>query len=304
MSLSKSVFPASYEVPGGLIQYTLNYLNNTGNTLNKFEVIDVLPYIGDARTPPTTFTGSLTLSAIAGLPAGVSVEYTKAIPAGISSDPTHASNLLGGATQWCTSLSGGTCPANLAQVTAVRFVDTSGIPNGALRSISFGVQATATSANIQQIVTNASGGDSDQTALAVYSNHVNTKFVQSALSGRVYVDANANGVFDSGEAGIAGACIVVQGTATGGTDGPYSMLTNATGQYSFIASNGTLIFPSADCSGTAIGSSYAGLRSGVYSVTEQTPHPNFGTQTTLDSTPSANIGSTGKVHFRTPPRRG
>lgn len=68
--------------------------------------------------------------------------------------------------------------------------------------------ATANSANISQIVTNALGGDSDQIALAVYYNHVNTKFVQSALSGRVYVDANANvnSVFDAGEAGITGAC--------------------------------------------------------------------------------------------------
>ena len=66
---------------------------------------------------------------------------------------------------------------------------------------------------------------------------------------------------------LLGHAKIVQGAGTGGTDGPYLLLTYASGQYSFIAGNGALIFQSAACSGTAIGSSYAGLRSGVYSVT-------------------------------------
>jgi uncharacterized repeat protein (TIGR01451 family) len=293
ITLVKSHFPPTLEVPGGPITYTLSYINNTGVNLTKMEVIDVLPFIGDGRTPATSFTGSIVLNTISGLPTGVAVEYTKAAPATVSNDPTHASNQVAGSTVWCAALSGGTCPASLAQVTAVRFTDTSVILSGVTRNVSFSVQTTANSSNLTQVVSNQAGGDSDATVLPVYSNQVSTTYIQASLAGRVYQDINNNGVFDATEPGIAGVCVTLQGSGTGGTDGPYSMLTDASGQYNFVSANGIFIYPTANCTGTVIGAPFAGLRSGTYSVTEQVPHPVVAGQTTQDSGTSATAGIAG-----------
>jgi uncharacterized repeat protein (TIGR01451 family) len=293
ITMVKSHNPPVYEVPGGAITYNLSYLNNTGVTLTKMEVIDVLPFVGDGRTPATNFTGSIVLNTISGLPTGVAVEYTKAAAASVSNDPTNASNQPAGSTVWCAALSGGACPANLAQVTALRFTDTSVIPNGVTRTLTFSVQTTANSSNLTQVITNQAGGDSNATILPVFSNQVTTTYIQASLAGRVYQDVNNNGVFDATEPGIAGVCVTLQGTGTGGTDGPYSMRTDASGQYNFDSANGIFIYPTNNCSFVVIGASFAGLRSGTYSVTEQVPHPVVAGQTTQDSGATATAGIAG-----------
>ncbi len=68
------------------------------------------------------------------------------------------------------------------------------------------------------------------------------------LSGRVYFDANNNGIYDQGEAGIAGVYITLTGIDDRGNQVFLTAITNANGNYSF-----------------------GGLRAGTYTITESQP---------------------------------
>ncbi len=57
----------------------------------------------------------------------------------------------------------------------------------------------------------------------------------SGLSGRVYVDTNANGQSDAGETGIPNVTVTLAGTDIGGSSYNTTAITGATGAYSFIA---------------------------------------------------------------------
>lgn len=97
-------------------------LTGIGGDVTNARWIDILPYNGDAGTRGGTgssFPGTAVLAAV-NAPAGVTTTYTKLPPASLSADPGHASNVTPGAT-WCASLSGGACPASLAEVTGLRF---------------------------------------------------------------------------------------------------------------------------------------------------------------------------------------
>jgi hypothetical protein len=54
------------------------------------------------------------------------------------------------------------------------------------------------------------------------------------ISGTVYLDANANGILDAGDTGIAGVTITLTGTTTGGQSVSVTTTTAADGTYSFI----------------------------------------------------------------------
>jgi hypothetical protein len=71
---------------------------------------------------------------------------------------------------------------------------------------------------------------------------------RSSLSGRVFHDANANGVFDDGEAGIAGALVTLNGVNDLGQNVVLVATTNFDGTYSF-----------------------GNLRAGIYALLEDQP---------------------------------
>jgi len=124
------------------LNYAINYRNFTATTIPSFQMIDILPYNGDGRTPASNFNGSLLFDSIAGTNNEV-FEYTSKTPSQISNDPCDTSNIaLGqtsvlcgatvgnGQTKWCSSFNTAGCPSSPSQVTAVRILGPSLAGNG------------------------------------------------------------------------------------------------------------------------------------------------------------------------------
>jgi uncharacterized repeat protein (TIGR01451 family) len=105
--------------PNQLIIYGLFYANTGSSDVGTSQFIDVLPYVGDGRTPSTIYNGTISYSSITGS-NGETFEFTDRPPAQINVDPTDASNQIGGGTQWCTTFGAPGCPSGNNAVTAIR----------------------------------------------------------------------------------------------------------------------------------------------------------------------------------------
>ncbi len=105
--------------PDNIFSYRLIYANTGTTDYGSVQFIDVLPSMRVPQTPPTNFDGASAFDSVSGTNGEV-FEYTRTDPATINSDPADASNQPGGSTVWCSSFSGGSCPASPAEVTAVR----------------------------------------------------------------------------------------------------------------------------------------------------------------------------------------
>ncbi len=98
------------------------------------EIINILPFNSDSEGSKVT-ASSLKLDSVAlkiypldtTLPPiddttnSVQIQYTKTPTSSLKLDPSDITNKSGGTTTWCDALSGGSCPANLSEVTALRF---------------------------------------------------------------------------------------------------------------------------------------------------------------------------------------
>ena len=166
----------------GTASYSMLVRNNTATVLNHLDVIDVLPYDGDGRTPASVFGGGYRGIDVSGLPAGVTAHVTSLAPATLDladgaddgySDPLVPGNPLyvapGNAAWACTLAAAvaGTagCPA-IADVTAVRF---SGDRPGLLPAL------TTLSLNIDLATEGNDGGD-------VYTNRYTARVEASQLA--------------------------------------------------------------------------------------------------------------------------
>lgn len=108
--------------PNEDISYILTYANTGVIDVPSATFIDILPYVGDGRTPATAFSGTLTYDTISGT-NGETFEFTNTLPANINPDPNDPSNLPAGSTVWCPEISfgtGGGCPANKADVKGIK----------------------------------------------------------------------------------------------------------------------------------------------------------------------------------------
>ncbi|RZA37434.1 MAG: DUF11 domain-containing protein [Lysobacteraceae bacterium] len=132
----------------GTLQYTLTW-GGIQSSVDRTDLIDVLPYNGDGRTPATNYNGGVAGTAnlrleylvgpVAndGTPASV-FYYTSAAAATIAPDPGHPSNALpGGSTRWCTSAEFGMagCPASKDQATAFRVISAGVLASNTMRSV-------------------------------------------------------------------------------------------------------------------------------------------------------------------------
>ena len=132
----------------GTLQYTLTW-GGIQSSVDRTDLIDVLPYNGDGRTPATSYNGGVAGTANLhlenlvgpvsndGTPASL-FYYTSAAAATIARDPGHASNALpGGSTRWCTSAEFGTagCPSSKDQATAFRVVSEGVLASNTMRSV-------------------------------------------------------------------------------------------------------------------------------------------------------------------------
>lgn len=282
LKLAKST-PVTQIEPGQPFKYTLTYLSVGSSVTAKDlpDLIDILPYNGDGtssaarrftgRNPASTFTaGTYQLQSVTlpGKDPGMTVSYTKAAPTTISNDPQDPSNAQGGSTVWCTALSGGPCPATMAEVTAVRLRPTV-MDADVTYSVDLNFQTTTAIKPGDIFHNSVAMRPTDATSNLLFLEAQATapvRVVSASLAGRVFEDVNQNGGFDTTDKGLAGVCVVLTGTS--GTDTIIlSTLSAADGTFSFRTGASGTVFPSADCTGAAL-PSFGGLRGGTYTLKE------------------------------------
>ena len=253
-------------VGGSLVGWNLTYRNTTSNPFPGVDIIDVLPYLGDGRTPASNFSGTVALksltttdamssaltpnllpasAAVPGSRTGTTFYVTSAAPASINWDPYDATNLLGGSTPWCV-LGAATCTVTLAQATAVRVISGEMV-TGAERTVRLGF---ATDGALQdQRMTNTAKARVVSLTTAVDISGDSISFASSSIAGTVWADTNADGVVDATEtARLANVTVTLTGTASSG---------EAVTRTATTAADGTYLF--------------AGLGSGSYTVTVNQP---------------------------------
>ncbi len=118
LSLFKQSIPATIS-QNAAFAYELSYANTGSGSLTNLVLIDVLPDNAWPRSPQTHFAGTADFIAVSGTNAET-FEYTKTPVTSLNQNPAAASNQAGGSTVWCSALTGGTCPATAAEVTALR----------------------------------------------------------------------------------------------------------------------------------------------------------------------------------------
>ncbi|MDO4231307.1 MAG: hypothetical protein Q4D19_04170 [Lautropia sp.] len=254
--------------------------------------IDILPFNGDgkaddalergARSPASRFQpGAIQLAAVTP-PASdptAKVYYTRRSPTEIHNDPRDASNAIpGGSTRWCleNELGSAGCPANIGESTAFRL--SPGIPvmkaNQPYR-VTVSMQTSALLTHKDDIFANRVGlrpVSPAGTLLYVTSApnvHARIGTHYSSISGTLFADANRNLSRDARDWGIASQCVSLSGTTSRGQQVSYSTYTDQDGKYLFATESldaaGGTVFPSSNCSGTAI-AHFSGLLAGTYTV--------------------------------------
>ena len=167
----------------GSMAFTVTYDNDTNSDLNTIDVIDILPFVGDGRFPPSDFSGQTSLGAITTASSTYQFYVSQDPSAGLFSDPQNAANdlALGGA-NWCPMTSAITidtsasptngggpaqCPSSPTSVTALRLIDTDPLPAGQSRSFSFSLSTTGNVGD--DIYNNQAQGTADTISLSPLS---------------------------------------------------------------------------------------------------------------------------------------
>ena len=262
--------------------YNLQY-SAIGAPLQDLRLIDILPYNGDGRTPPTAFQGTLTFSG-AQLPendALADIRYTRNDPGNINNDPYHNSNVVidGTGTNgtertvWCQEAQFGTgnCPNSLDEVTAILIMPNPRLPANTVYTVNllFATEGNA----VDNLYTNNYSAGSVEFQDVLLSNDVTVHVLAASLSGKVYLDQNANGMYDAaeGERGIANVEIRMQ-CLEGPSCQPgtlFSTLTDADGEYHFFP--GAVDIYAGTINEGALIDTFPGLLSGLWQVMEQQP---------------------------------
>ncbi len=179
------------------LTFTLRYDNTTTGTLADLDLIDVLPWHGDSRTPRTDYTGQLALQQVSP-GAGETILYSHRPPATIAADPNDPSNQPANATTgWCATYDGSggpNCPASLAQVTAIRLLSPAFSSTDPERTVTLVLSATGNLGGDWYV--NSFAGRTSSLALPVYSNDVPVRTPGAELAhlgNFVWWDSNRDG---------------------------------------------------------------------------------------------------------------
>lgn len=278
--------------PGQPFQFQISYVS-FGQAMSQVDIpdlIDILPFVGDGsgnpannfdgRVPASQFNGNAVRLQQVTVPTndpGMQVYYTIRPHAQINNDPRDPSNAPGGATVWCLASQFGTagCPATIGDATAVRMNPSlSTLPANTLFTVGLTMDTAIGITAAGDVFQNSVGARSPDPASSLLfvqtQSQVPVRVVAGSIAGAVFVDANQNGTQEApADTPLANVCIVLTGTSNNGAAITYSMLTAADGSYAFASGEVNGVFPSADCTGTAI-PVFGGLPSGTYAVSEPT----------------------------------
>ncbi|MDO4232905.1 MAG: hypothetical protein Q4D19_12310, partial [Lautropia sp.] len=275
--------------------------------------IDILPFNGDgnanpalsfgARTPASKFQpGAIWLAEVrpANDPAA-KIYYTSRTPAEIHNDPRDASNAIpGGATRWCLAneLGSAGCPATVRDSTAVRV--SPGITTMRANTpyeVTISMETDPMLTRKDDIFANrvgmrpASSASSLLFASSAAGLHTKIGTNYSSIGGSVFADPDRNLTLDGSDWPIADYCVSLSGTDVRGRNISYSMKTDAQGRYDFAIDTADRVFPSADCTGTAI-PSFSGLLAGTYAISGSGTLDKY----TNDQSKAGNAGGTAGQH--------
>ncbi len=254
---------------GTRVAYTVTLKNFDTNVVPDSDVVMVLPYASDNRTPPSVFGGSISLQGVStsatlsntpnGLPtsngpasglSGTTFYYTSRSASAIANDPADPTNLLGGATKWCLAtefVNTNLCPASMAGVTAVRVISDTLANGGATRSFTLRFDTAGNSAG--DSYTMRATERSSTAALTATATDVSMVVVDSRIGDTLWDDTNGDGIINPSETGRlsgvrvdllnAGATVI----ATTLTDslGNYVFTSLSSGSYTVrvVAANGS-----------------------------------------------------------------
>ncbi len=210
------------------ITYELVFANIANDDVDWYDLIDTLPFNGDTRTTPSDFTGGFEILSITADPSNqpYALYLTNADPATItadSSDPTNA--IPGGSTLWCTddtaldpygapALGSPGCPTGLSDATSFRIYgenlfagDASTVPAtpGAGKQ-SFRVTISTDANTPGDFYANDYSVKVPPSILSLpaRSNPVYTEVYTASIGDLVFIDANRNDLFDTGDTKLAG----------------------------------------------------------------------------------------------------
>ena len=253
------------------IDFVMNMRNGKAGEITDLDVIDILPFVGDAddgaikfnnlelnRKVATNYHGTSIFatmeliehplsSSLCDLTAngGVSYYYTNADPKTINIAPTVGdANIIGGAnTIWCEGDENGPNGCNElsnADVTAVRARG----PRMEAQAICQLKMSLSVKDNLAgDNYSNSTGSSATGITLPVLSNSLAVPIVGSSLGDYVWYDRNGNGVQDGDEHGMAGVTVrLLDGSGTpvknpASPSDDYVVTTAADGKYSFTKLN-------------------------------------------------------------------
>jgi len=254
LNITKEILSPDVDQTNRVLEYKLNYRNEMDVELGAQEYIEVFPYLGDEfnfqdRLGPSDFNGKVSFVSITDNDAQTeTVMYTKQDPKLINQDPKCQSNDSGTAgvwdangttnisstnqqgtdwalycnsidtpTVWCADYtSGGTCPASISEVTALKIANATPLPvNSTARSFTIKLQTHANHGG--DIYWNSWSGRVVNIDLPVISNDVQSTVVEGTLGNKLWQDVDSDGVIDAGEPPMVNTCVKLEVDATDAT---------------------------------------------------------------------------------------
>jgi hypothetical protein len=266
------------------IQWTVSFANIDTTGVSNVDIIDRLPAPGQDGT---NYTGSLAfVDAAVTVGTGISILYTAAPPASLSTDPEAPSNGASGSTVWCDAPTGGTavissgaCPTGPATVTGLRIRRAGTFASGDPMSMLVTMLPTGNAGG--DVYVNVAQARADGVLLGVGPLPAEVTIIESSIGDRVWYDLDADGIQDAGEAGVPGFPVTLQGVDLDGNTITRTTTTDGNGDYLFT-----------------------GIPSGTYKVTFEpaglgTGHrfttQTAGSDTTVDSDGNVTTGITGDI---------
>ncbi|QDT06501.1 Large cysteine-rich periplasmic protein omcB precursor [Rubripirellula lacrimiformis] len=247
VSGSNVVFPAITLAPNQSATATLNFTvaSTASGTITNTASIPDLSAAGETDLTNNSDTATVTVTPVVDLAvtktvsdanaaAGDSLTYTVTV---VNNGPSVATNVV--VTDTLPSgvtFTSGTGPTGSALSASSGVVTVNGGDLASGASLSFTIVATINSGvSVTQTNTAVAATDTNETNTANNTATAATTVdpLTSSIAGKVFLDVNSNGIFDTGDTGIAGVDIRLTGTDVLGNTIDTTVQTTAAGDYLF-----------------------------------------------------------------------